>query len=160
MRMNACCMYTCIYLSRNHLTHSRIFWLENTAPPLREDHWVKLKKDWRTYHRLLLFHSIAMHQADKLNATMTVIPAFRSTLAFFDKICDCAHYPISGEWNKLINLLGLSPCESTNDPITHILMHQICILSVLFGCLINIRPSIHEYLSICIYIYIYICVCV
>ena len=56
---------------------SRLFWLENTAPPLREDHWVKVKKDWRTYHRLLLFHSIAMHEANRLNATMTVIPAFR-----------------------------------------------------------------------------------
>ena len=87
---------TCIALMNFMTVRSRIFWLENTAPPLREDHWVKLKKDWRTYHRLLLFNSIAMHEAGKLNATMTVIPAFRSTLAFFDKICDCAHYPISG----------------------------------------------------------------
>ena len=91
---NQPCDWTCLLLLL--FRHSRIFWLENTAPPLREDHWVKLKKDWRTYHRLLLFHSIAMQEANKLNATMTVIPAFRSTLAFFDKICDCAHYPISG----------------------------------------------------------------
>jgi hypothetical protein len=80
--------------------------MENTAPPLRQDHWVVEKKDWRTYHRLMIFHSIAINEAISLNATLTVIPAFRSTLALFDKICDCAHYPSSAKIPQLFGFLN------------------------------------------------------
>lgn len=86
--------------------NTRIFWMENTAPPLRQDHWVVEKKDWRTYHRLMIFHSLAVNEARGLNASMTVIPAFRSTLALFDKICDCAHYPGPAKLPQLFGFLN------------------------------------------------------
>lgn len=85
---------------------TRLFWLENTAPPIRQDHWVIEKKDWRTYHRLVLFNTIAMHEARGLNASLTVLPAFRSTLALFDKMCDCAHYSISAKLPQMFAFLN------------------------------------------------------
>jgi hypothetical protein len=92
------------YINGNSKTN--LFWLENTAPPLRQDYWVILKKDWRTYHRLVLFHAIAMEEMRKFdNMPISVVPAFHSTLALFDKMCDCAHYPTSAKMPQLLGLL-------------------------------------------------------
>ena len=71
-----------------------------------KDHWVVLKKDWRTYHRLLVFNYLALREAKKLNVSLTFLPAFQSTLALFDKNCDCAHYPISAKLPQMLGLLN------------------------------------------------------
>ena len=74
----------------------KLFWLENVAIPLHQDHNVIFYKDWRTYHRLLLFDSIAK-QAMKtyLTPVPLVVSAFQSTFALFDKHCDCGYKSLS-----------------------------------------------------------------
>ena len=60
---------------------AQLFWLENTGPLLRQDYWVIVKEDWRTYHRLMLFDAIAKNEISRrplLN--FGIIPAFYSTL--------------------------------------------------------------------------------
>lgn len=88
---------------------SRIFWVENTAQPLREDHWVIQKLDWRTYHRLILFDAQAKQQIayyHRLHGLeVGIVPAFYSTMALYDKICDCAHYPASAKIPQLVGLI-------------------------------------------------------
>ena len=37
----------------------QLYWLENTAQPLRQDKYTEYYKDWRTYHRLMMFDEIA-----------------------------------------------------------------------------------------------------
>jgi hypothetical protein len=85
----------------------KIFWLENSAQPLREDHWVIEKLDWRTYHRLILFDAQAKEIfANKyLDLNVGLIPAFHSTMALYDKICDCAHFPNSARIPQLVGLI-------------------------------------------------------
>ena len=78
-----------------------VMWLDITAQPLRQDRYVISKADWRTYHRLLLFRAIAWKELHGTSdgskypneLKMETIPAFSSTLAVFDKMCDNAHYP-------------------------------------------------------------------
>jgi hypothetical protein len=65
---------------------ARVFWLENTAQPLRQDDYVFFYKDWRTYHRLMLFDAIAKSVIDRLHIPVTTLPAWHSTLAMFDKM--------------------------------------------------------------------------
>lgn len=85
--------------------HSQIFWLENTAQPLRQDKWTFYYSDWRTYHRLLLFDGIAKSITGRMSLPIVVLPAFYSTLALFDKMCDCGHYSISAKMPQLLGLL-------------------------------------------------------
>lgn len=60
---------------------AQLFWLENTGPILRQDYWVIVKEDWRTYHRLLLFDAIAKNEMSKKpSLDFGIIPAFYSTL--------------------------------------------------------------------------------
>jgi len=74
-------------LSHNNIFKStRVFWLENTAQPLRQDDFTFFYKDWRTYHRLIMFDSIAASLIDRIQAPVTTLPAFYSTLALFDKM--------------------------------------------------------------------------
>jgi hypothetical protein len=95
------------FIKKNVTNFAKLIWLENTAPPLRQDHWVIEKEDWRTYHRLILFDSLAKkamkNRTDRLD--IGLIPAFYSTLALFDKMCDCAHYPSSAKVPQLLGLI-------------------------------------------------------
>ena len=124
----------------NVLGHSQVFWLENTAQPLRQDRYTFQYKDWRTYHRLILYDAIAKDLINDLNMAISVIPvpyvsvtlfsrslflffilhehtpyysflcmgkAFYSTLALFDKMCDCGHYDISAKFPQLLGLLDI-----------------------------------------------------
>lgn len=72
-------------------TKKNYIWMESTAPMLRADKQVKQKKDWRTFHRIQLFNSIAHFHLKKYNFT-SIIPTFYSTLAVSDKLCDNNHY--------------------------------------------------------------------
>jgi hypothetical protein len=89
----------------DHKATTEFFWVENTAQPLRADHFIFDFKDWRTYHRLFVFDSIAKSVFKKMNFEVKVVPAFHSTLALFDKMCDCAHYPASSKTPQLLSLL-------------------------------------------------------
>lgn len=77
-----------------------LMWLDINAQPLRQDKYVIQKDDWRTYHRLYLYRAIATKEIMgtslgsqfPMEQKMDIIPAFASTLAMFDKMCDNAHY--------------------------------------------------------------------
>ena len=71
-------------------TNKNFLWIENTAQPLRNDHWVVSKNDWRTQHRLYSFNRVI--NAMLLHLNITIIKTFQSTLALNDKLCDNAHY--------------------------------------------------------------------
>jgi hypothetical protein len=83
----------------------RVFWLENTAQPLRQDDFTFFYKDWRTYHRLMMFDAIAASVIDRVQAPVATLPAFHSTLALFDKMCDCGHYAVSAKIPQLMGLM-------------------------------------------------------
>lgn len=53
----------------------------------------------------MLFHAIALEEMKKHELVFSVVPAFLSTLALFDKMCDCAHYPTSAKMPQLLGLL-------------------------------------------------------
>ena len=57
----------------------RFYWVESVAIPLHQDHNVIYYKDWRTYHRMLLFDNI-VKQVLKSIQFVRVVPAFQSTL--------------------------------------------------------------------------------
>ena len=86
-------------------SQTKLFWLQNTAQPLRQDDFTFYFKDWRTYHRLILFDAIAQSVFYKEHLDIKVLPAFHSTLALFDKMCDCGHYAISAKIPQLLGLL-------------------------------------------------------
>ena len=86
-------------------TEIKFYWLENCAQPIRADHFVHDFKDWRTTHRLIVFDSIAKDYISRLGLQMAIVPAFQSTLALFDKMCDCAHYPVAARMPQLLALL-------------------------------------------------------
>ena len=92
---------------RDVIGDRKLFWVESVAIPLHQDYNVIEYKDWRTYHRLLLFDSIAKNrlQIFKTIANVHVVPSFQSTLALFDKLCDCGHYPASARLPQLLGLL-------------------------------------------------------
>ena len=48
----------------------QVFWLQNTAQPLRQDKFTYIYKDWRTYHRLILFDAIAAAVFKRLNVAI------------------------------------------------------------------------------------------
>ena len=87
------------------LARSQVLWLENTAQPLRQDKYTFEYKDWRTYHRLILFDAIAKSQIQNANVPISIVPAFFSTLALFDKMCDCAHYIADAKMPQLLDFL-------------------------------------------------------
>ena len=88
-------------------SNTHFFWLENTAQPLRQDHWVFEKQDWRTYHRLMLYDYIVREELSLASFPARYIPAFYSTLALFDKMCDCAHYVASARVPQLLGLIDM-----------------------------------------------------
>jgi hypothetical protein len=67
-------------------TPQLLFWLESTAQPLRQDFWVFEKKDWRTWHRLLLFDALAKDAFVRYQLKIRILPAFDSTMSLFDKV--------------------------------------------------------------------------
>lgn len=85
-----------------------LFWLENTAQPLRQDEYIIRTDDWRTYHRLALFDAIVKEEVRKnIPNKMNVVPAFQSSLAVFDKICNCGHYSDSAMMPQLMAVLDV-----------------------------------------------------
>ena len=85
--------------SGNHRTKGKqknhYFYLESVAPPLQEDRGKIQDADLRTLHRLMMYDGIAFQQLKKYFSSELInrIPAFTSTLAMYDKMCDCTHYP-------------------------------------------------------------------
>ena len=71
------------------------FYLESVAPPLQEDRAKIQDADLRTLHRLMMYDGIAFQQLKKYFSSELInrVPAFTSTLAMYDKMCDCTHYP-------------------------------------------------------------------
>ena len=57
----------------------QIYWVESVAIPLHQDNNLINYKDWRTYHRLLLFDNIAKETLKSVKY-VHVVPAFQSTL--------------------------------------------------------------------------------
>ena len=92
------------YLSKRRKT-KKVIWIENVAIPLHQDEGVISNRDWRTYHRLLLFTDIAQNAIFKSGVPVQIVPAFQLTLAAFDKYCDCTHYPSAGREPILLTLL-------------------------------------------------------
>jgi hypothetical protein len=59
---------------------TNIFYVENTAIPLRQDSITAHDMDKRTYHRLIMFDAIARHEMVKAGINAWYVPAFHSTL--------------------------------------------------------------------------------
>ena len=65
--------------SRGLMEGRQLYWVESVAIPLHQDHNLIYYKDWRTYHRLLLFDNI-VKEVLKTFSFARVVPAFQSTL--------------------------------------------------------------------------------
>jgi hypothetical protein len=97
-------------------TPTTLFWLENTAQTLRQDEYIERTVDWRTYHRLTLFDAIVREEVKKtIPKQMHFVPAFQSSFAMFDKLCNCGHYPDSAIYPQVMSLL---------DVIRQIMLHS------------------------------------
>jgi hypothetical protein len=59
---------------------SKLMWVENFAVPVHQDKGNIGHKDWRTYHRLLLFAVIAQKKIRESNVPMIIVPAFQGIL--------------------------------------------------------------------------------
>jgi hypothetical protein len=85
-----------------------LFWLENTAQPLRQDDYIVKTEDWRTYHRLALYDAVVKEEAKKMiPGKLNLVPAFQSSLSVFDKLCNCGHYSDSAMIPQLIAVLDV-----------------------------------------------------
>lgn len=82
-----------------------LIWVENVAPPLHQDEGTRSFRDWRTYHRIMLFGTIAEGLIRSMKVPIKIVPSFESTLAGFDKFCDCGHYPSNARVPILRDLL-------------------------------------------------------
>jgi hypothetical protein len=67
---------------KSEMTSTKLFWVESVAPPLHQDQQTIEFKDWRTYHRILLFGHIASEQLQKMKIPIQMVPAFQSTFIF------------------------------------------------------------------------------
>jgi len=96
-----------------------LFWVESTAPVLREEQLEPEKKDRRTYYRMLLYHQILQEEvlAKKMQEHLALIPAFQSTLALADKLCDCVGSPATALMPQLISLVDA--IRKANHRIAH-----------------------------------------
>ena len=65
--------------SRGIAGGNQIYWVESVAIPLHQDENLINYKDWRTYHRLLLFDNIVKETLKSIKY-VHVVPAFQSTL--------------------------------------------------------------------------------
>lgn len=104
--------------SRGVIGKRQLYWVESVAIPLHQDHNVIDYKDWRTYHRLLLFDNIVKQALKSFNCAR-VVPAFQSTLAIFDKLCDCGHYPGGARLPQLFGLLDQIKVHLRDDTSLH-----------------------------------------
>ena len=59
----------------------------------------------KSYHRLLLFSDIAKQTLKTNKLRYQVITAFSSTLALYDKLCDCDHYTQSVKMPQLLQII-------------------------------------------------------
>lgn len=65
--------------SRGILGRHQLYWIESVAIPLHQDNNLIEYRDWRTYHRLLLFDNIVKEILKSIKY-VRVVPAFQSTL--------------------------------------------------------------------------------
>lgn len=85
---------------------TQFFYMENVAIPLHQDDKSFETHDKRTYQRLMLYDMLAKWELGKnTGLRMYTIPAFYSTLALYDKFCDCGHYPWGSKVPQLLNLV-------------------------------------------------------
>ena len=63
---------------KSGMISTKLFWVESVAPPLHQDQQTVEFKDWRTYHRILLFGHIASEQFLKMKIPIQIVPAFHS----------------------------------------------------------------------------------
>ena len=75
---------------RKKLQVSKLVWIESVPMPVRNDALIKEVKDWRTYHRIMLFNNISETIMRKHN--VTIVRAFGAVLPLVDKLCDGMHY--------------------------------------------------------------------
>ena len=77
-----------LYINKNNFA-----WIESTPIPFcNSERAVIVHKDWRTFHRLLMFNQEANQIVQSYNYTM--IPTFSSLLPFVDgATCDPWHFP-------------------------------------------------------------------
>ena len=59
----------------------------------------------KSYHRLLLFSDIAKQTLKTNKLRYQVVTAFASTLALYDKLCDCDHYTQSVKMPQLLQII-------------------------------------------------------
>lgn len=62
----------------SRMISTKLFWVESVAPPLHQDQQTVEFKDWRTYHRILLFGHIASEELLKMKIPIQIVPAFQS----------------------------------------------------------------------------------
>ena len=99
-----------------------LFWVESVAPPLRQSASTSNEySDRRAYHRMLLYHQIVQEEmlAKGMRNKVALIPAFQSTLALFDKMCDCMTYPPAAMTPQLIGLVD--SIRKANNQISHLI---------------------------------------
>lgn len=85
-----------------------MFWLENTAQPLRQDDYIIRTQDWRTYHRLTLYDAIVKEESKRIIPRLLhIVPAFLGTFSVFDKLCNCGHYSDSAIYPQLMSFLDI-----------------------------------------------------
>ena len=84
-----------------------LFWIESLAPPLHIDEHSIQRQDQRTYHRMLIYHQIVQDEIlhKGLKNRIALVPGFQSTLALFDKMCDCEGYPPTVIVPQLMSLI-------------------------------------------------------
>ena len=83
-----------------------LFNLENAAVPLRQDEQSFSQNDKRTYHRMLIYDTLLRYIIGEKNSIkMRQIPAFSSTLAMYDKFCDCNYFPWGARMPQLLALV-------------------------------------------------------
>lgn len=102
------------FLPKNPKT--QFIWVENSAEPIRADVNYQQSENKKTYHRLLLFDSIARLALKKFKVRFSTIASFSSTLPLYDKMCDCVHYPKSAKMPQLLELVDMMqrPALSVN----------------------------------------------
>jgi len=82
---------------------NKLFWVETAPLPLRNDVWVKQKKDWRTFHRIEAFNRYA--NAAFANIGVTIIPQWKQLLPLTDKINEDAHFTVRGVYRYFFDFL-------------------------------------------------------
>ena len=54
---------------------------------------------------MLIFDAIAKFSIQRSGLPISILPAWSSTLALFDKMCDFGHYAITAKYPQLLGLI-------------------------------------------------------